>query len=165
MLKEDTRKAAALDAAQRKMLLFLSEKHRGGVISVSVTDLKSAVSLQIASVNQAIEQMLKLELLDELEDRSQVCLSAAGFRVARVLISGVPESVGSSTDISVAPLPDSSQLLEFLAKLQQVALSDLPSIIQASTLSPSEADKLQHLAQEFFSHPATFELLRRALSR
>ena len=164
--------ATNLDPIIREILIFLADQHQSGAISVSTQLISDQLGVSAADITAAIQRLKQLRLLDELEEKDQACLSATGFRLARSAKEQGGESSVSFENAPSTPAAeaqytkdDSASTLLFLARLQDAVRDELPDVLESASISPGEREKLQKLAQEFFSHPASFELLRRALSR
>jgi len=164
--------ATNLDPMIRKILIFLAEQHQQGAISVSISVISDELSIQKDDITACIRRLKELRLLDELEERDQACLSATGFRLARSVKEEGADSAFSFESVlepsglaAPSSKDDLASTLVFLARLQEAVREEFPTVLEQAKISAEDKQKLQNVAQEFFTHPASFELLRRALAR
>lgn len=161
---DDRSVAQRLTADQRRILIALDKAHKNGAIEVPYEDLGPVLGKVPSTVAQHIDELQKLGLLDRLEVANQACLSATGFRIARILQEATPlsETLPTAPQNGREPIPQGNDPeLNFVMGLRS-AVESFAGVVQESMLSQQDKSHLLELGRRFFAHPATFELLRRA---
>ena len=138
---------------QERILAILREAHASGSLGEGAQQIAAIAGVSTDQILHARAEMLDLGFLDEVDDRTMLALSALGLRQAREL------AVPNATFATEA----GDQDIVLYSRLRNIGQLWADQV-HSSTLTETEKSRLIILGEELFTHPATTELLIRALS-
>ena len=150
-----------IDEFQRKLLVELFCAHKKGQIELTYFDIGLKLKVNEQDVSHNVNVLAQLGLLDDLPGESRACLSCLGIRFCKEL-----------AEIEKAEKPGLNKAKNDNAHEQRYidwgciindAFDSFQNEIDTSTLSKTEKKKLNEVAKRFLEHPASRELLRRAI--
>ena len=151
--------APNLTSLQSEILILLAESVAKGQLDVTLLSLSEKSGYDLEKIRTIIHELSRAGLVDRIEDPNTTSISIIGLKCAReVLQGGTPQAPLAAAK---KKSPTHSQTESELAnKLEEVGLN-LGSIVEGASLIPDEKIRLKKIGEDFFSHPATIELIRR----
>ncbi|MCC6933641.1 MAG: hypothetical protein IT292_10375 [Deltaproteobacteria bacterium] len=154
-----------IDAEKQQILCHLHEAIKKGLSSLTYSELSAKLKLDTATIHSHVETLIKNALLDDLRKEGMVALSASGIKVAKSFAEG-----NNATQVNFNSGQEGTN--HTVSRSTDNHLHVAHNLIRAwkleienSSLSAEDKLGLLKFITILEDHPASKELLRRALTK